>query len=67
MKMKKYVLLFSMIAVLGALTACSSGTQEVSFEYEDYRDWFTKLLDWIVDTLSMDIMDLFRRDNDEDY
>ncbi len=35
MKMKKFFLLFSMIAVLGALTACSSGTQEVSFEYSD--------------------------------
>lgn len=35
MKMKKYVLLFSMIAVLGALTACSSATQEVSFKYSD--------------------------------
>ncbi len=39
----------------------------VSFEYEDYRAWYTKLLDWIVDTLSMDIRDLFRRGNDEDY
>lgn len=35
MKMKKAFLLFSMISALGALTACSSGTQEVSFEYKD--------------------------------
>lgn len=35
MKMKKSVLLFSMLAVLGALTACSSGTTEVPFEYTD--------------------------------
>lgn len=35
MKMKKIVLLFSMLAVLGALTACSSGTEEVSFDYTE--------------------------------
>ncbi|MGN0153804.1 MAG: OadG family protein [Lachnospiraceae bacterium] len=33
MKMKKIVLLFSMIAVFFSLTACSSGTEEVTFEY----------------------------------
>lgn len=33
MKMKKIVLLFSMIAVFFSLTACSSGQEEVSFEY----------------------------------
>ena len=36
-------------------------------KYKDHRDWFTKLLDGIFDLLSMDIMDLFRRSNDEDY
>lgn len=36
-------------------------------KYKDHRDWFTKLLDGIFDLLSTDVMDLFRRDNDEDY
>ncbi len=35
MKMKKIALLFSMLAVLGALTACSNGITEVSFEYDE--------------------------------
>lgn len=35
MKMKKFALLFSMIAVFFTLTACSSGTEEVSFDYTD--------------------------------
>lgn len=35
MKMKKCILLFSMLAVLGLLCACSSGNKEVSFEYSD--------------------------------
>lgn len=33
MKMKKIVLLFSMIAVFFSLTACSSGQEDVTFEY----------------------------------
>lgn len=33
MRIKKFALLLSMIAVLTALTACSSGTEEVSFDY----------------------------------
>ena len=35
MKMKKIVLLFSMIAVFFCLTACSSGQEAVTFEYTD--------------------------------
>lgn len=35
MKMKKIVLLFSMIAVLFSLTACSDGQGEVGFDYTD--------------------------------
>ncbi|MBR1598992.1 MAG: OadG family protein [Lachnospiraceae bacterium] len=35
MKMKKIALLFSMLAVPFALTACSSGTTEVSFDYTE--------------------------------
>ena len=35
MKMKKIVLLFSMIAVLFSLTACSSGQDEINFSYTD--------------------------------
>ncbi len=33
MKMKKFVLLFSMIAVFFSLTACSSGQKDVTFDY----------------------------------
>lgn len=35
MKMKKIILLFSMIAVFFSLTACSDGQEEVTFEYND--------------------------------
>lgn len=35
MKMKKIILLFSMIAVFFSLTACSDGQGEVNFEYND--------------------------------
>ena len=35
MKIKKIVLMFSMIAVLFSLTACSSGQEEVNFSYTD--------------------------------
>lgn len=35
MKMKKIILLFSMIAVLFSLTACSDGQGEVNFRYTD--------------------------------
>lgn len=35
MKMKKIILLFSMIAVFFSMTACSNGQEEVTFEYND--------------------------------
>lgn len=45
MKMKKIVLLFSMIAVFFSLTACSSGQQEVTFEYDEEDIIYSTLYD----------------------
>ena len=45
MKMKKFVLLFSMIAVFFSLTACSDGQEEVTFEYEDEDIIYSTLYD----------------------
>ena len=45
MKMKKFVLLFSMIAVFFSLTACSDGQEKVTFEYEEADIIYSTLYD----------------------
>lgn len=45
MKMKKIILLFSMIAVFFSLTACSDGQEEVTFEYEEEDILYSTLYD----------------------
>lgn len=44
MKMKKIFLLFSMITVFFSLTACSSGQEEVTFEYKNTNIIYSSIL-----------------------